>query len=411
MLRATLVGNADVDGHGFRIRSREVSRLEGLSDAVFGFAITLLVVSLEVPATFDELVAMMRGFVAFAASFAVLIMIWYEHYKFFRRYGFEDLWIITLNSALLFVVVLYIYPLKFMFSGVLAQLLDLGTPGAEIPLEWADAPALMTIYSTSIIAVFALIGLMYLHAYRQRERLGLDEAEILLTRQSLQAHADLDRDRADDDRGFSRWRAVLGADRGIQLCAAGAGPGGERHTGRETGRAAGRDARRGLRPAASGLRQNRLVTYGWLKPNLPRRQAVRHFAASLAAGRWPLAAAAASACFPFLSPHGHAPQGRSVRVPPSPENSGILGHRPAHARAWHRGQHRDLQRREYRAAPAVPVSGAGATRDRRPPLSVAEQSRGRRLGSRLPRPSRQDGDLRRRVRVDGVGARAHRHRQ
>ena len=35
--------------HEFRWRSREISRLEGLSDAVFGFAITLLIVSLEVP--------------------------------------------------------------------------------------------------------------------------------------------------------------------------------------------------------------------------------------------------------------------------------------------------------------------------------------------------------------------------
>lgn len=36
----------------FRVRGKEVSRVEGLSDAVFGFAITLLVVSLEVPKTF-----------------------------------------------------------------------------------------------------------------------------------------------------------------------------------------------------------------------------------------------------------------------------------------------------------------------------------------------------------------------
>ena len=122
MLRAALAGRSDVDAKGFRLRGREVSRVEGLSDAVFGFAITLLVVSLEVPNTYDELIGMMRGFVAFGASFAVLIMIWYEHYTFFRRYGFEDVWIITLNAALRFVVVLYIDPLKFMFSAVIGQL-------------------------------------------------------------------------------------------------------------------------------------------------------------------------------------------------------------------------------------------------------------------------------------------------
>jgi uncharacterized membrane protein len=188
MLRAALVGPADVDAQGFRIRSREVSRLEGLSDAVFGFAITLLVVSLEVPNTFDELVMMLRGFVAFGASFAVLIMIWHQHYTFFRRYGFEDVWIITLNSALLFVVVLYIYPLKFMFSAVIGQIFGLRPGGTRVPLQWSDAPALMTIYSVSIIAVFTLIGLMYLHAYRRRVALGLDEVELLLTRSSLYAH-------------------------------------------------------------------------------------------------------------------------------------------------------------------------------------------------------------------------------
>jgi uncharacterized membrane protein len=49
----------------FRWRGGEITRLEGFSDAVFAFALTLLVVSLEVPHTFDELLDTIRGFPAF----------------------------------------------------------------------------------------------------------------------------------------------------------------------------------------------------------------------------------------------------------------------------------------------------------------------------------------------------------
>src|SRR5580700_5330499 len=74
----------------FRWRAGEISRLEAFCDVVFGFAITLLVVSLEVPHTYADLMADMRGFLPFAVCFAQLAMIWRTHYRFSRRYGLED---------------------------------------------------------------------------------------------------------------------------------------------------------------------------------------------------------------------------------------------------------------------------------------------------------------------------------
>ena len=73
-------------------RRHEISRLEAFSDAVFAFALTLLVVSLDVPSCTDDLIALMAGFVPFAASFALLTWIWDEHNIFFWKYGLQDAW-------------------------------------------------------------------------------------------------------------------------------------------------------------------------------------------------------------------------------------------------------------------------------------------------------------------------------
>src|SRR5215831_15253666 len=64
----------------FRWRAGEITRLEAFCDVVFGFAITLLVVSLEVPRNYEELITAMRGFVPFAVCFAQLVLIWRGHY-------------------------------------------------------------------------------------------------------------------------------------------------------------------------------------------------------------------------------------------------------------------------------------------------------------------------------------------
>src|SRR5271166_4013115 len=152
----------------FRWRAGEITRLEAFCDVIFGFAITLLVVSLEVPHTYAELMADLRGFLPFAVCFAQLVMIWRTHYKFSRRYGLEDPYTVFLNMVLLFLVLFYVYPLKFVFTLLFAQLTGTYVPDG---LGWHEGSVLMRMYAVGFASVFLLFVLMYAHAYKFRREL------------------------------------------------------------------------------------------------------------------------------------------------------------------------------------------------------------------------------------------------
>ncbi len=162
----------------FAWRGRDISRLEGFSDAVFGFGLTLLVVSLEVPSSYAELIATMSGFFAFACCFAIVIWIWYEHNLFFRRFGMQDGFTVFLNSVLLFVILFYVYPLKFVFSLVAAGLgLGMG-PASRMIVDRSQSSTLMVVYGIGFVIIFLVLILLYHHAFRKRAALQLSALEI-----------------------------------------------------------------------------------------------------------------------------------------------------------------------------------------------------------------------------------------
>ena len=165
------------------MRGAEMSRIDGFSDVVFGFALTLLVVTLEVPKTFAELHESLRGFVPFAICFSLLLMVWHAHYVFFRRYGLHDRLTILLNSCLLFVVLFFVYPLKFLFTTMFNQLRRQPSDGALTTN--AQVAELMVVYALGFAAVYLLLAALYWNAWRQRESLALNGLERLLTVSSI----------------------------------------------------------------------------------------------------------------------------------------------------------------------------------------------------------------------------------
>jgi uncharacterized membrane protein len=195
MIREKIIGSGFGKETGFRWRGGDISRMEGFSDNVFGFALTLLVVSLEVPRTFADLQQTLYGFTGFAFAFALLFLFWYEHYKYFRRYGLEGNTVLWLNAVLLFVILFFVYPLKFLitflsklFSG--ASLSVLNADGSK---TWIITPdqmvTLMTVYGIGFIVIYGIMTLLYIHAYSRRIELELDATEMIITKGSIIAHA------------------------------------------------------------------------------------------------------------------------------------------------------------------------------------------------------------------------------
>ena len=157
---------------------------------------TLLVVSLEVPRTFHELASGDAGLSSCSAvCFTVLILVWREHYTFFRRYGLQDNGTIWLNAALLFVTLFYVYPLKFLFnvffSGVTGAPREVPGPDGrpEAVIEHAQIPTLFLIYGGGIIALYLCSRFSTFTPTGEREESRSSLAlEISDTRASVVAH-------------------------------------------------------------------------------------------------------------------------------------------------------------------------------------------------------------------------------
>ncbi len=172
--------------NGFRLRGMEMTRTETFTDAAFAFALTLLVVSIDsIPSTYDELRIAVQGIPAFGLSCALLFMFWHGHWNWSRRYGLEDFPSMVLSFFLVFVMLCYVYPMKYVSSIFVAWITDRRIEvGAEIS-SMDELYGIFTIYSIGFVALCVVILLLYLRAWAQRDELQLNAVERHVTRSEI----------------------------------------------------------------------------------------------------------------------------------------------------------------------------------------------------------------------------------
>jgi uncharacterized membrane protein len=175
------LGNCPVDG-GFRMRGEGMTRIEVFVDAAFAFALTLLVISFDrIPETLDEVITAFKGIPAFALAVMQLVWIWSAHSQWSERYGLRDTMSVAMSTALLIVMLIYIYPMRLMFEGLFWWASDGYFPSSLRFQNFGDVSTMFVFLGVSLGALFAIYGLMYRHALSRQAFLRLDEFEIYQT--------------------------------------------------------------------------------------------------------------------------------------------------------------------------------------------------------------------------------------
>lgn len=174
------------DEDGFFHRGAEVTRIEAFVDAAFAFAITLMVISIdEIPDSIGALRQALKAIPSYAASFLLIALFWRGHADWSRRYGLDDRISQRLSLLLVFLVLIFIYPLRMVFDALFSWISSGWLPAKFSLSNLSDLRLMFSVFALAFGSMGLVSCLLYVHAWRLRERIGLDALERDLTRHAL----------------------------------------------------------------------------------------------------------------------------------------------------------------------------------------------------------------------------------
>ncbi len=193
MIRSELIKGLDHDPN-FRWRGEAVTRIENLSDIVFALALGMLISSGADIATFTDMKRFLGSIIPVAASVIILLLLWNQHFTFFRRYGVADKTIIFLNALLIFAILYVAYPLRFAFdsfyefivSGITGDIGHMTEKGID---SFAISGTIIGLFGLGYAFIHVIYALMHRHVLKKHSLLALTPSEINITKQSIFTNA------------------------------------------------------------------------------------------------------------------------------------------------------------------------------------------------------------------------------
>lgn len=160
-------------------RGDKVTRLEAFVDASFAFAVTLLVISGDqIPTSISMLTDALKQVPSYAASFAVIMQFWLNHADWSRRFGIEETYSDRLSLILVFVLLIFVYPLKMVFASLFSLLSANYLPTRFVIDSWLQVPVLFQTFAIGFGAMALIMCLLFARAVKLGPHLDFSDAEI-----------------------------------------------------------------------------------------------------------------------------------------------------------------------------------------------------------------------------------------
>jgi len=170
----------------FEMRGKDITRLETFMDAAFAFAMTMLVISVgTIPKNYAELITSLKDIPAFLCSFFIIMTFWLSHRTWSRRYGLEDKKTLFLSISLIFILLVYIYPLRLIFSSLFSWVSNGWFPSTFEVNSNSELTGLFAIYGFGLFAMAGILSLLYVRAFSKRAELKLNDFEIQKTKNKV----------------------------------------------------------------------------------------------------------------------------------------------------------------------------------------------------------------------------------